>query len=294
MALKRLLAFAAIYLLWGVSFLAIREVVAVVPPFLAAAVRFAAAGTILFALARSQGSIQITRAEFFSGLKLGAFMFAGDYGCLFWAEQRLPSGIAAVISATIPMLIFCGDWMIARTTRPSLATGLGTAAGFAGIVMLVRPAPGQNAQLIRGLVAFLGVVFWAAGTLWSRRLPLPKVKTVSAGLQMLLGGLCLFALSLLAGELQSAHWFEWLTNPKVVAGMLYLTVAASVIAFTSYVWLLSIEPATRVATYAYVNPIVAVLVGFVWGGERFSPLQVAGMVLILAGVAAIMFPRAAR
>jgi drug/metabolite transporter (DMT)-like permease len=284
-------AFAAIYLIWGVSFFAIREVVATVPPFLAAGLRFCFAGLVLLAWTGARGPIRISRAEFFSGVKLGAVMFCGDYGCIFWAEQRVPSGIAAVTAATIPLLVFCGEWLVVGDARPNLGTGLGIAAGFAGIVLLIRPAPGGSGSLTGTAVALLGAGLWSAGTLWSRRLQLPPVKTLSAGLQMCLGGIFLLAVSAVSGEWYQAHWAEWILNPRVMAGMLYLSLAASVVAYTVYIWLLSVESATLVATYAYVNPIVAILVGFWWGGERFSPVQMAGMALVVAGTAGIMLAR---
>jgi drug/metabolite transporter (DMT)-like permease len=291
MRAKRLLAFAAIYLIWGISFFAIREVVVSMPPFLAAGIRFTFAGLILLAWTGARGSIRISRDEFLSGVKLGAVMFCGDYGCVFWAEQRMPSGIAAVVSATIPLLVFCGDWLLTRTARPNLATGLGIASGFLGILLLINPAGGARAALAGTVVALLGAALWSGGTLWSRKLKLPSTKTLSAGLQMSLGGVFLLVVAALSGEFAHTHWAEWAVNPRIIVGMLYLSLAASVIAYTAYIWLLSVESATRVSTYAYVNPIVAVLVGFWWGGERFSGMQVGGMALIVAGTAAIMLAR---
>jgi drug/metabolite transporter (DMT)-like permease len=284
--MRKLLAYSAIYVLWGASFLAIRQVVAVTPPFFAAAFRFLSAGAILYAYSCAKGMPQPTRRQWSSTAVLGLVMFAGDYGCLFWGEKVVPSGLAAVIAATIPVWVLLGEWLFAGSQRPTKKALAGVVLGIAGVILLMVPA-GFHAGGIRVsmLVLLLGALFWAGGTVASRHLDLPRQLSMSAGLQMAWGGGFLFLLSAATGELHSlprlAHQWDW----HLTFAMVYLIVFASIVAFTAYVWLIARDPTTRVASYAYVNPLVALLLGWLIAQERPTPLQYAGAALVLAGVA---------
>jgi drug/metabolite transporter (DMT)-like permease len=286
MAVRKLLAYSAIYFLWGASFLAIREVVAVTPPFFAAAFRFASAGLILYAYSCWRGMPQPTKQQWISTAVLGMVMFAGDYGCLFWAEKEVPSGLAAVIAATIPVWVLLAELLVTRSRRPSAKSLAGIVLGITGVVLLTIPAGLHNTRFsISALVLLVGCFFWAGGTVASRHLPLPPQISMSAGLQMVWGGSFLFMLSAATGELRmlpalAHHW-----NGRLAFAMAYLILFASIIAFSAYVWLIARDPATRVASYAYVNPVVALLLGLVLANERASPVQYAGAALVLAGVA---------
>ena len=284
----RVLAFSAIYFLWGASFLAIRVIVAAVPPILAAGVRFLSAGVILFAWSQLAGSPFPKLREWRSAVLLGVVMFACNYGPLFWAEQRVPSGVAAIISSLIPVWIAIFEWTRSDSGMPRRLL-VGTACGLAGVVVLSL-APGRlSAQRIdlAGVIALLiGTLAWATGTIWSRHLPLPNSRPTSAGIQMMLGGITLTLVSLVSGDASRFALSE--IDLRVALSMLYLVVGASILAFTAYVWLLGHEPATRVASYAYVNPIVAVLLGWSFGGERLSIQVVLGMMFVLAGVIAVL------
>ena len=284
----RLLAYAAIYFLWGASFLAIRVIVAVVPPLLAAGFRFLAAGLILFAWSMLRGGAFPKLREWRSAALLGVVMFACNYGPLFWAEQRVPSGVAAIISALIPVWIAGFEWSRSGSRMPGRLIA-GTACGLAGVVALSLTPGHVSSQRIdlAALIALLvGTVAWSVGTIWSRSLPLPKSKPVSAGIQMMLGGLTLTGASFVSGD--ARHFSAAALNSSVIGSMLYLVIGASIVAFTAYVWLLGHEPATRVASYAYVNPVIAVLLGWTLGGEKLSLQIVAGMFFVLIAVIAVL------
>ena len=284
--MRKLLAYSAIYFLWGASFLAIRQVVAVTPPFFAAAFRFLCAGAILYAYSCVKGMPQPTRRQWVSTALLGLVMFAGDYGCLFYGEKVVPSGLAAVIAATIPVWVLLGEWLFAGSQRPAKKALAGAALGVSGVILLMLPV-GLHAGGFSGsaLVLLLGALFWAAGTVTSRHLDLPRQLSMSAGLQMAWGGGFLLLLSAATGELRSlpglAHRWDW----HLAFAMVYLIVFASIVAFTAYVWLIARDPTTRVASYAYVTPLVALLLGWLIAQERPTPLQYAGAALVLAGVA---------
>ena len=284
--MRKLLAYSAIYFLWGASFLAIRQVVAVTPPFFAAAFRFLCAGAILYAYSCAKGIPQPTRRQLISTAGLGLVMFAGDYGCLFWGEKVVPSGLAAVIAATIPVWVLLGEWLFAGSQRPTKKATAGVVLGISGVILLMLPAGLHDGNFsLSALVLLLGALCWAAGTVASRHLDLPRQLSMSAGLQMTGGGGFLLLLSAATGELRTlpglAHRWDW----QVAFAMVYLIVFASIVAFTAYVWLIARDPTTRVASYAYVNPLVALLLGWLVAQERPTPLQYAGAALVLAGVA---------
>lgn len=290
MRTRKILAYSAIYFLWGGSFLAIREVVAVTPPFFSAAFRFFLAGLILILFTVFAGVGAITRRQLGHLAILGFLMFGCEYACLFWAEQHISSGIASVVSATIPVWIFAGEVFLLRTQRASAASLAGIGLGFLGVVVLAWQSlrSGIAGSAAGVIVALLGTFAWSSGTLLSRRLHLPASRAASAGWQMAIGGLLLCLLSILAGEPRYLPTAFAAWSPHVIASMGYLILAASILAFTAYVWLLGHEPTTRVASYAYVNPVVALVLGAVFAGEHLTFLQLLGSVLVLAGVFAAL------
>ena len=284
--MRKLLAYAAIYLFWGASFLAIREVVAVTPPFFAAAFRFLCAGAILYGYSLAKGMPRPDRRQLISTAVLGLVMFAVDYGCLFWAEKEVPSGLAAVIAATIPVWVMLGEWLFAGSQRPTAKALAGIVLGISGVVLLMLPAGFHNNRFsVSALVLLVGCFFWSGGTVASRHLSLPRQLSMSSGLQMTWGGGFLLLLSAATGELGklpalSQHW-----NWQLALAMAYLILFASIIAFTAYVWLIGRDPTTRVASYAYVNPLIALLLGAWLAHERPTPVQYVGAALVVAGVA---------
>lgn len=312
MRARKLLAYAAIYILWSGSFLGIREIVRSpgggpsVPPLFSAGFRFSVAGALLLLWTCSRRPTPLSPRQFLSGALLGFLMFAPSYAALFWAETRIPSGIAAVISAMIPVWIFAGEIFLLRTQRATLMAVGGIGLGFTGIVLLAL-FPGGTAHVagaahaaapahtstLAVLATLAGTICWSGGTLWSRRLTLPQPQTANAGWQMVFGGGLLLVLSIASGELHRMPPLAWLLSARILGSMAYLILAASVVSYTAYVWLIAHDSPTRVSSYAYVNPVFAIILGAVLAGERLTLLQIAGVVLVLAGVFATLQARGA-
>ena len=287
-AWKLLLAFAIIYLVWGSTYLAIRIGVREIPPFLMAGLRFTVAGLAMWAWLRVTGTPSPTLREWRDATVLGTLMFLIDYACLFWAEQRVPSGIAAVILAMIPVCITLLEITFLRTQRLTLRLGLGLAIGIIGVVVLMNPwsSLGEAPLDRRGVIALLvSCCGWSVGTIVSGRLTLPASKPMSAAAQMLSGGVQLLALAAVAGEF--AHFRAQDISSTAWLSLVYLIIAGSIVGFTAYVWLLHYESPTKVGTYAYVNPVVAVILGAVLGGETVGRRTILGAALILISVVAI-------
>lgn len=285
---KILLAFAIIYFVWGSTYLAIRVGVLEMPPFLMAGIRFFVAGGLMLAWMIITGTRFPTWREWKGATLLGALMFLLDYACLFWAEQRIPSGPAAVIIAMIPACITLLEIVFLRTQQLSMRLAGGLVLGLLGVGVLANPwaALGEAPLDRRGIVALLvACVGWSVGTIATKRLILPASKAMSAAAQMFTGGVMLLILAAASGELRSFH--PEAISAKAWFSLIYLIVAGSIVAFTAYVWLLHYESPTRVGTYAYVNPVVAVILGGVLGGEKIGLRTLLGMALILLSVAAI-------
>ncbi|HEY1809859.1 MAG TPA: EamA family transporter [Acidobacteriaceae bacterium] len=289
--MRKLLAYGAIYILWGGTFLAIREIVLVsaVPPFFAAGCRFLLAGLILLVWARLLTPLHIARRELLSVLLLGLIMFTADYASLFWAEIRITSGLAAVICALIPVWIFAGEFLILRTQRATVLSAAGLALGFVGVVVLsLRSSGPGHTSTLAVLVMVGGTLCWSIGTLWSRHLPLPRPQHANAGLQMLIGGFFLIVLSAAAGEFRRLPPGTILFSTRMLVSFTYLVVAGSLCGFSAYLWLLTHDSPSRVASYAYVNPVFALLLGATFAGERLTPRELAGAILVIAGVIATL------
>lgn len=284
----RMLAYGAIYVFWGGSFLAIRDMVATTPPFFSAAIRFVLAGVALCAFSRWRRGTPVSGRAFAHSLLLGLLLFAGSYGCLFWAETRIASGTAAVLAAMIPIWILLAEVAVFRTQRLGVAVAGAALLGILGVCMVTRSIGFAHSMLSGILVEIAGSLVFSFATLWSRFLTLPENQAMRAGLQMALGSAGLFVISALAGEmphipaaLAAWHW-------HTIISFVYLVTCASILAFTSYTWLIHHEPATQVASYAYVNPLIALIVGVTLGGEHISALQAAGAAMIILGVVATM------
>jgi drug/metabolite transporter (DMT)-like permease len=287
-AWKVLLAFGVIYFVWGSTFLAIRVGVREVPPFLLAGMRFLVAGLILYLWMRARGTPTPTMRQWGAASFLAILIFVFDYGLLFWAERRVPSGIAAVMMATIPVLMALGEIVFLRTQRLTLRLGLALLVGMAGVAALVGhwmslgEAPIDTAGACALIVA---AVSWSVAASLSRTLPLPAAKAMSSGAQMLAGGVLLTLTAALLGEFHGFHVRA--VSRGAWLALAYLIVAGSIVGFTAYVWLIHHESPTKVGTYAYVNPVVAVLVGYFLGGEAIGPRTIAGTLLVLVSVVVI-------
>ena len=287
-AWKILLAFAIIYFVWGSTFLAIRVGVREVPPFLLAAIRFFVSGVVLYGWMRLKGTPPPGRREWAGATLLGALIFLVDYGCLFWAEQRVPSGIAAVVLATIPVFITLLEIIFLRTQRLTIRLGLALLVGLCGVGVLMGHSFSFGEVPINraGALALLVAAFtWSVATILTRRLALPASKPMSAAAQMLAGGLQLFLLAAVSGEFAEFH--PQAVSARAWFALLYLIVAGSIVGFTAYVWLLHHESPTKVGTYAYVNPVVAVALGHFVGGEAVGPRTLVGALFVLVSVITI-------
>ncbi len=287
-AWKTVLAFAIIYFVWGSTFLAIWVGVHEVPPFLLAAMRFLVAGAVLYGWMRTHGERPPSARQWASAFLLALLIFVFDYGLLFWAEQRVPSGIAAVMMATIPAFMALSEIVILRTQRLTVRLGLALLIGIGGVAVLMSRSLNLGGAPIEraGAIALIfAAMCWSLASALTRKLPLPTSKVMSSGAQMLAGGLLLALASAALGEFHNFH--PWAVSRGAWLALLYLIVAGSVVGFTAYVWLIHHESPTKVGTYAYVNPLVAVVVGYFLGGEALGLRTVAGTLLILVSVVVI-------
>src|SRR5437868_6014900 len=285
---KVLLAFAIIYFVWGSTFLAIRVGVREVPPFLLAGIRFLIAGTVLYLWMLGRGTPSPSAREWSGATLLALLIFVCDYGLLFWAERRVPSGIAAVMMAMIPVFMALSEILIMKTQQLTGRLTLALAMGIAGVGVLVSRSASFGGTPIdtAGAVALLvSAVSWSLASALSRKLPLPASKAMSSGAQMFAGGVLLTITAALLGEFREFH--AQAVSAKAWMALAYLVVAGSIIGFTAYVWLIHHESPTKVGTYAYVNPVVAVLVGYFFGGEALGPRTLLGTLLVLISVVVI-------
>lgn len=282
-------ALIAIYIVWGSTYLAIRFVVETMPPFLAAGLRFLVAGSTLYAFQRLRGVKAPLRIEWRSAAIVGFFLMVGGNGGLSWAEQRVPSGIAALMIGSVPLWIALIDTLRPGGNRPNRWVILGVLAGFAGIMVLIGPAQlvGLDGQvdLVGAAVLLAASISWAVGSLYNRGARLPSSPILGTGMQMLVGALGLFTLGTISGEWSQLDPSSISTSSLL--GMVYLIVFGSWVGFVSYIWLLRVAPTMLVSTYAYVNPLVAIFMGSLLAGEELTPRVLIAAVIILGSVALI-------
>jgi len=277
------LGFAAIYLIWGSTYLGIRYAVETIPPFLMMGIRHFTAGVVVFAWARFRGAPSPTLKQWGWATIAGIFLFLGGHGILAWAEEKVPSGLAALLCATLPLWTV----LLARVDGTERKLGwkawAGILLGFGGVGLLIGPeALRQRLDLLAAGAVLSSALLWAVGTGYTRRVQLPSSKTLSAAMQMICGGVLLFATSLLNGEVGrlTIHDFTW----KATLSLAYLMVFGSIIAFTVYTWLVGVSSPSMLSTYAYVNPVIAVLLGWLVAGEAVGMRTVAATIVIVAGV----------
>ena len=281
-------AFAAIYVIWGSTYLGIRYAVESIPPFLMAATRHLAAGALLFVFARARGAKLPSRVEWRDAAIAGTLMLVVGNGGVTWAEQIIPSGIAALLVALTPVWMVLIDWARPGGIRPRALVGVGLVVGLGGVVLLARKQMhGTSSAYGLGVAALMASsICWALGSVFNRTARKPASSFLGVALQMITGGTILLGLAGLKGEVHQFS-FERVTALSFWAWA-YLTVAGSLIAYTAYVWLLHATTPARVATYAYVNPLIAVLLGCTIGHEVFSQeIYLAGGLIIVAVVLVI-------
>ena len=278
------LAFFAIYVLWGTTFLAIRIAVQEVPPLFAAGTRFFIAGGLLYAFMRLRGQPGPTKRQWRSLTILGLLLFVVEYGPLFWAEKYVPSGIASVLEATLPLITMILETLVFRRHRFHWRLLAAILLGFCGIGALMLPNSGQHFGIVPCLAILAGATGWSLGSVLTRSLELPSSKGLTSGAAMFLGGGILLVLSASFGELHP--WPHISLRAALALG--YLIVFGSLLGFTAFVWLLARMPATRVSSHAYVNPVVAVALGYFVAGESVTIRTLLGTALVLASVVLIL------
>lgn len=262
-------AFATVYLVWGSTYLAIRFAIETLPPFTMAGTRFLAAGAILYAIVRLRGAPAPSRVHWRTASIVGTLLLVGGIGATTWAIQRIPSGIAALLVATLPMWMVVIDAARERT-RPTLAVAAGLGLGLVGIAILV--GPGSLGEPVDGLGAaavLFATLSWASGSIYQRGAPVAPDMLLNVAMQMLVGGVLLVVLGLSVGERPA---FD-AASLRSLLSLAYLIVFGSLVAYSAYVWLLDVSTPTRVSTYAYVNPIVAVLLGW-WLADEVLDMRV--------------------
>jgi drug/metabolite transporter (DMT)-like permease len=285
---KVLVAFAIIYVVWGSTFLAIRVGVREVPPFLFAGMRFFVAGIVLYCWMRLKGTRSPSLRQWGAASLLAALMFLISYGLLFWAETRVPSGIAAVMLAIIPVFMAMSEILILQTRHLSARLTIALLVGIVGVAVLMNRSLsfGQAPVDTPGAFALiLAAISWSMAAALTRKLPLPDSKAMSSGAQMLAGGVMLTLMAEILGEFRGFQIQE--VSRAAWLALAYLSVAGSIVAFTAYLWLVHHESPTKVGTYAYVNPIVAVFLGHFLGGEAIGPQTILGTLLVLVSVVVI-------
>jgi len=288
-----IVAFAAVYVIWGSTYLFIRIAVETMPPLLMAGVRFLAAGTVLLAItSRLTGAARdpVGRPQWRACAITGALLLFGGNGGVSYGEQFVPSGVVALLVATVPLFIALFGALFLRQRLRRFAIG-GIAVGLVGTAVLLRPGASGTGDPGHMLLVLASPLSWAVGSLYATRGPLPKRALVATGMEMLSGGALLTVVGLLIGEASAVHLdrislASWLS-------MLYLIIFGSLVAFSAYVWLLTQVPTTAAATYAYVNPLVAVLLGWAVLGERVTgQTLVAGGLIVVAVVLILSQPPA--
>lgn len=286
--LKLILAFAAVYIIWGSTYLGIRIAIESIPPFLMAGTRFVIAGSILYIIARIKSNEKLTLIHWRSGLIIGGLLLLGGNGGVVWAEQFVPSGLTALLVSTVPIWIIIMNWMLPNGEKITLKTVIGVFLGFIGLFLLVNPhdlTKSGGVDLIGAGVLLFATFTWAIGSIYSNHAVLPKSKIMTVAIEMISGGILLLIFSFITGDVSKFSIEE--VSTRSVLSLIYLIIFGSIIAFTAYMWLLGAAGPSKATTYAYVNPVVALLLGWFFVDEIITMEIVIAMVIILTAVALI-------
>jgi len=284
-------AYAALYIVWGSTYLAIRFTVETIPPFISGALRFLLAGGMLVAWCMAKSSERPTPGGFVAAFKVAAIMLLGGYGGVVWSEQTVSSSLAALVIAIEPLRIVLLDWLFFKSRRPTPLETLGISLGFGGTVFLVLSQSGysvslDNADSVGMLVLLVATFNWSVGALYSRRAPIAKSSALAAGMQMTAGG-CLLLLASFAAAEPSRIALDAVTL-KSALSLAYLVVFGSLVGYTAFIWLLKVDRASRVVTHTFVNPIVAIILGWSLGDEAISGGMLAASAVIILSVMIII------
>jgi drug/metabolite transporter (DMT)-like permease len=281
-------AFVAVYIVWGSTYLAIRYAVETIPPFLMVGTRFLVSGVILYAWSRWRGAEKPTRAQWRDAFVTGVLLLCCGNGAVAWAEQRVPSGLAALLVAIVPLWMVVVEWLRPRGIRPTVSVVAGVIVGLVGLVVLIGPRTlvgDGDVDRLAAIVLVVASLAWAAGSVYNRYGERPDSALMSTGLQMITGSVGLLLVGVAAGEIGTLHlaqvsFASWM-------GWLYLVTFGSLVGFTAYIYLLRAVTPAKASTYAYVNPVVAVFLGWAIAGEPVTMRTLAAAAIILGGVAMI-------
>ena len=292
--LRFVAAFAAIYLIWGSTYLAIKFAIASIPPFLMLSFRFLPAGLIMYAFLRLRGTPSPSRREWFAAAAVGTLMLAGGTGAVAWAERTIHSGLAALLVAAVPMWMVLLDWIGPARRRPTGRVLAGLAVGFLGVGLIVGPtrAGFGLAGLFAALAVMFGTICWAVGSVYSRYVPLPRSPFMASAAEMIAAGLALAGIAALTGE--AAAFDPAAVSTASALSVAYLIVFGSLVAYAAYVWLLHNTTPARVSSYAFVNPLVAVLLGVWLGDESFGLTTLLAAAFVVGSVVLITLERRPR
>ncbi|MBL8160687.1 MAG: EamA family transporter [Anaerolineae bacterium] len=281
-------AFAAVYIIWGSTYLGIRFAIETMPPFLMAGIRFLIAGSLLFGWMLTRTDERPTLRQWRSAFIVGGLLLMGGNGGVTWAEQYVPSALAALVVAIVPLWVVLLDWLRPGGLRPGLPVFIGVLIGIGGIALLVGPdefTPGEALEPI-GIIALLAAtICWASGTVYARHAQQPRSPFLTTGMQMLAGGVLLTLAGTLSGDW--ARLDVAAISARSWGAFIYLIFIGAIVAFTAYIWLLRVVPAPRVATYAYVNPVVAVFLGWAFAGETITGRTLVAAAVIIGSVVII-------
>jgi drug/metabolite transporter (DMT)-like permease len=278
---KVLIAFALVYVIWGSTYLAISYAVTTIPPFLMAGMRFFTAGSLLYLFQRVRGVPKPTPKQWRNAFILGGLLLMLGNGVLCWAEERVPSGVAALIVAIVPLWMVVFEWL-SGGARPGRNAIIGIALGLLGIGLLVQPNGKGGVDPMGAAALIVATIGWSAGTLFGRRADMPKALMLTSGMEMMCGGVILFIAALVSGEF--AHFHPAAVSRESVFGLLYLLVFGSWIAYSAYTYLVTATTPARLGTYAYVNPVIALFLGWLLHGEPIGPRTFAAVAVIVAAV----------
>lgn len=284
-SVKIVLAFAAIYIIWGTTYLAIRLAIETIPPFFMAGTRFLLAGIITFVFLRSRGVPLPNLRQWRSAAIIGTLMLVGGNGLVTWSEQEVPSSIAALVVATVPLWMVLFDWLIFQVSTPNKKIAIGLILGFVGIGLLIGPGKIleiNHINLSSIVILMLAPILWSLGSLYSRQANLPNSLFLTIAMEMLAGGVLLILAGFITGEKTQLNLSKISTLSLV--SMLYLTIVGSIVALTAYVWLLKNVQAAKVATYTYVNPIIALVLGWLVLSEPITLQILISVVVIIFAV----------
>ena len=291
--LKIISAFIAVYFVWGTTYLAIKYAIETIPPFMMMGMRSLIAGVVLYTWGRLRGDGNATRKELPSLILIGSLFFLIGHGALAWAQQTVPSGVAALLVASEPIIIALFEPLFTMEGRVQKRTVIGMFIGICGIAVLVVPQGLDfgKANLLGSFGILIGASSWASGAIYSRVAKLPRSPLITGGLQLLFGGVLLILMSFILGEWSDFRFSQ--VQVRSWLGLAYLILFGSIITFSAYTWLLTVISATRISTHTFINPVVAVLVGWAFAGEKLTKEMLIAAILIIIAVYLVLFRKKA-